>query len=351
MHLLIACSYWGYAGTERAFIDHAHALVEQGNRVTALVHPAAPYLEELRRPGIGILPLEHERLVRELDTPTFERLLTDVRPDAVLAHTPIDMWQLRPASAGRVPFIGVCHSFNVKYAVGAELAIALNEVILSKLLAAGHPAARAVKLPNMIRIPAGHTAVPRPYQEPVTIGALGRLSPEKGMDILIDALNLLAKEGLAFRACIGGDGDERARLEALIQERRMGERVALCGWIHDKQAFYDSIDIFCLPSRFESFGIVLLEAALRALPIVAAESEGAREVFQGEPSAVMVEPGSPQSLASGLRRAMSEPAGMAAMAARAHAQLTARCDMARVGKQLDSLLRSAVDGFVPSRSP
>lgn len=344
MHLLMACCYWGYAGTERAFIDCVRALAAHGHRVTALVHPSAPFLHELSLPGTHVVRLDYERLLHELDTPLFVGLIEEHRPDAVVAHTPLDMWQLKAAARGRVPYVAVCHQYNVKHAVGAELAIGVNEVIVSRLQAAGQPPERTLKVPNMVHVPAGHRPSPRPWREPPVIGALGRLSPEKGLDVLVEALRLLRADGVAFRARLGGDGEQREWLASFLRAHALDEQVELCGWIHDSRRFYESIDVFCLPSRWESFGIVLLEAALWALPMVVTDTEGAREVFQQEPVARTVTPEEPRALADGLRWVLENRAAAEALATRACELLPARYGMARVGGLWhQSLLRTVED--------
>lgn len=104
----------------------------------------------------------------------------------------------------------------------------------------------------------------------VKIVAAGRLSPEKRIDVLLSAVAKLPKD-VNWRLIIAGDGNERSRLESLSHKLGIGENVVLCGSLAQTQLaqlLYAS-DVFTLTSyRFDTQGIVILDAARNGLPIV-----------------------------------------------------------------------------------
>ena len=79
-----------------------------------------------------------------------------------------------------------------------------------------------------------------------TIGAMGRLSAEKGFDILIEAFDQLLAAGVDAELRIAGEGGERARLEALIARLQRQDRIRLLGYLPDPREFFETLDVFVL---------------------------------------------------------------------------------------------------------
>jgi glycosyltransferase involved in cell wall biosynthesis len=115
--------------------------------------------------------------------------------------------------------------------------------------------------------------LPRLRSEP-TIGFVGRLAREKGVDLLLQAMRDLP--GVA--AVVVGDGPERAALERLAAELGLGERVVFTGWTDDVRRLLPTFDVLVQPSRREGFGISIVEAMLAEVPVVATDAGGMAEV-------------------------------------------------------------------------
>ncbi len=141
--------------------------------------------------------------------------------------------------------------------------------------------------------------------EDTHFGFLGRLTSEKGADVLVRAFRrvarpdqrlLIAGEGLA----VSGDSAYSAATEAAGDDRR----IIFLGRIPDEQLadFYASIDVFCLPSTnsFEAFGIVQVEALLAGVPVIASDLPGVRTPTQQTGFGILTVPGSEDSLAEAL---------------------------------------------------
>jgi glycosyltransferase involved in cell wall biosynthesis len=192
-------------------------------------------------------------------------------------------------------------------------------------------------IPNMVRVPA--LPPQRRVHAPPVIGAMGRLVTKKGFDVFIAALARLAAQGTAFRAVLAGDGEEAAALRRLAAESGLAQLMSFPGWVDDKQAFFDGIDVFCLPSHHEPFGIVLLEAMAQALPVVTTASEGPSEIVRDGVDAVMVATGDPDALAGALRRLLADPNRDAGLAANAYRLARDTYDLPRVAARLDQAVR------------
>ena len=88
----------------------------------------------------------------------------------------------------------------------------------------------------------------------------------------------------------------------------MQQDVSLIGWVKDKTEFFDNIDIFVLPSRFEPFGIVLLEAMLYGKPVVSSLAEGPAEIFaEHADAAYLFEVGNIENMAVQMKEAVTNP--------------------------------------------
>ena len=92
------------------------------------------------------------------------------------------------------------------------------------------------------------------------VGVVGRLSPEKGVDLFLDACAVLARKGLAFSALVVGDGPERAHLEARSSDLGLASRVRFLGQVHNVDVVYENLDLVVLPSPSEGLPNTLLEA-------------------------------------------------------------------------------------------
>lgn len=107
----------------------------------------------------------------------------------------------------------------------------------------------------------------------------GRLERQKGVDILIRALALLPKKQ-AFRVLICGDGMLRDELLSFAEGLDVSQRLIWLGWQEDLSAYYSAADVYVMPSRWESFGLVFLEAMNYCLPIIATRTQAIPEVVE-----------------------------------------------------------------------
>jgi glycosyltransferase involved in cell wall biosynthesis len=184
----------------------------------------------------------------------------------------------------------------------ADRIVAVSEAVARALVAQGADPQRVRVIPGGID--------PTPYRNlpaPVTgvLGALGRLSYEKGFDILLRALDDLPGTPLL----LGGDGPQAERLRQLAG----GRPVTMLGRVADPAAFMGQIGIFVLPSRSEGLGLVLIEAMMAGRPVVATNVGGIPEVVVDGETGLLVPPEAPKALAAACARLLSDPAEAARM--------------------------------------
>jgi glycosyltransferase involved in cell wall biosynthesis len=132
-----------------------------------------------------------------------------------------------------------------------------------------------------------------------TIGSIGRLDSQKGFDVLVAALAELPADTTCL---VIGEGRERARLTALASERGVADRFVLQGWLDDPRARLEELDVFVLPSRYEGFPLVIIEAMLAGVPVVATDVGSIRESIEDGVTGLLVPAEDPAALANAIRR-------------------------------------------------
>jgi glycogen(starch) synthase len=138
---------------------------------------------------------------------------------------------------------------------------------------------------------------------------LGRLSPEKGFDLAVTAFATLARRFPQVQLVIVGDGPERLKLQQQIADVGLASRITLMGAVPPDQvpALLNTVTIVLIPSRQESFGLVALEAALMARPVVATRVGGLPEVIVHGETGFLVESENSAALAEALALLLAHP--------------------------------------------
>jgi glycosyltransferase involved in cell wall biosynthesis len=176
------------------------------------------------------------------------------------------------------------------------------------------------------------------------IGAVGRLSAEKGFDVLIRAADRLLREGLDVGLEIVGEGPDRPALESLIAELGRTDRIHLLGYRSDTMEVYQAMDAFALSSLREGLPNVLLEAMALEVPVVATRVAGVPRLIRDGEDGILVEPGSAEELAGALGRLLRDDGLSRAVGAAGRRTIEARYSFAvrmqKVRAVYDALLAS-----------
>lgn len=143
--------------------------------------------------------------------------------------------------------------------------------------------------------------------EDVIAGIAARLDPVKDMPTLLRAVALARKASPNLRLAIAGEGQDRAKLEALAQSLGIAEHVFFLGWLTDLDSFYGSLDINTLTSLSETFPYALTEGARAHLATVASDVGGVPVLIQNNVTGLLFEPGDVRMLAACLARYALDP--------------------------------------------
>lgn len=209
------------------------------------------------------------------------------------------------------------------------------------------------------------TGLPETAPEALPAGAVralfvGRLETRKGIDVLLEAAPRLLElhPNLSFdivgNDAIPGPGGAtyRAAFEAAAPAEALA-RVRFHGEVEEDRlrGFYRACDVFVAPSRFESFGLILVEAMMYGKPAVACRAGGMVEVAEEDATALLAEPGDAASLERCLDRLVGDPALRVALGEAGRRRYEARFAPAPMAEGVVALMRRAAAGSGAGRAP
>lgn len=246
------------------------------------------------------------------------RIIHKYRIDVVYVNGPRVLLGAALAARSRYPVIFHSHNYLqrrkdiavVRYALGqcSSTVIACCEHVATPLAAGNAGACPVMVIPNGVP-DAGFRARQYPPEGPWKIGMVGRISPEKGHLVLLDAVRLLAGEGHRIAVTVAGaplfssDG-----YEGEVRQRADGLDVRFRGWIEDAGKLLGDFDLLVVPSTAEpGLPRVVLEAFSAGLPVVALASGGIPEAVRDNITGFLAADATPASLAARLQSVMSSP--------------------------------------------
>jgi len=177
------------------------------------------------------------------------------------------------------------------------------------------------------------------FPESFVFLAAARLEPAKGIDVLLQALSLMPAHEEDVAVLIAGDGSQRVKLEAQASALGLGaESVRFLGLRDDVPDLMEAADALVLPSRWEGLGVVLLEASLSLLPVVATNVGGIPEVVRDGVTGFLVPPDDPEALAHAMARVVAlTPEERTSMGMRGRTTVIESCALQNVVSQWERL--------------
>jgi glycosyltransferase involved in cell wall biosynthesis len=315
-----------YGGPERQMLGLARHL-PPGYRTVFLSFAeggrCAPFLDEARRHGFEARQLRH-------DTPHLPAALVELAEElttveaAVLCCHGYKATLLGRVAARRrqVPVISVSRGWTAEtwkvrlYEAVERFSLRWMDRVVCvsggqerKVLRTGVPAGRTRVIRNAIE--AGRFATPDPeygrrcrefFPRPprLLVGAAGRLSPEKGFGVLVEAAARVRRADPDVGFLVFGDGAERAALQDKVHGAGLDDGFVLAGFRPDLDRYLPFLDVVALPSFTEGLPNVLLEAFAAGVPVVATAVGGVPEVVEDGVSGRLVPPGDADALAGRL---------------------------------------------------
>lgn len=196
-----------------------------------------------------------------------------------------------------------------------DAVVCVSEDLYAQCCAGGVPGSRCHLIPNGVDATAFRRKLDRETARAegngspgeFLLGAAGRLSAEKGFDVLIRAVAELVRREVPVSLWIAGEGAARPALEQLIHQLGLQQRVRLLGHLSDLKPFYQALDVFVLSSLREGLPNVVLEAMALEVPVVATRVAGVPSLISPEDNGLLVDSGSVDQLTALIQRAYTEP--------------------------------------------
>ncbi|MFF4028742.1 glycosyltransferase [Streptomyces sviceus] len=358
-------------GVARVVTDLVRAQVAAGLHVTVAC-PEAPLTAGLRDLGADVRRWEATRspgpaLVGEVRR--LARVIEEVRPDLVHAHSAKAGLAGRIAVRGRIPTVFQPHAWSFEAVGGVTAALALGwerraarwsarTVCVSEAerrtgLRAGI-AGRWSVIPNGIdtdrfRPAAADTVRARllPGVDPAAplVVCVGRLCRQKGQDVLLRAWDAVLRRVPDARLVLVGDGPERDVLRA-----RAPESVLFAGAVADAVPWYRAADLVVLPSRWEGMALAPLEAMACGRPVVMTDVDGARESLPPAlASRCLVPPQNPAALADAVAALLLDPPLRESLGHQGRRHVLSTHDVRRASEAVAGLYRDLLDAEPAAR--
>lgn len=310
--LLQAIAGSDHGGAETFFLRLAAALQRAGEVQRVLIRHNPARAQSLRSANVAVAELAFGGILDMVSRLAFRREIAAWRPNIVLT------WMNRATRlCPRGDFVHVGRLggyYDLKYYRHCDQLIANTRAIVEYAVGNGWPRQRIHHLPNFV--PEASGAATLPSREAIASDpgvplalALGRLHPNKGFDLLLEALAATAGVNL----WIAGDGPLRPQLERLATRLGITDRMRFFGWREDVPALMARADLLVCPSLHEPLGNVIIEAWSAGLPVIATASAGpAGLITDGETGILVPLPGTsgggPEVLGRAIERLCADPA-------------------------------------------
>ncbi len=189
--------------------------------------------------------------------------------------------------------------------------IAVSDGIKCELIGSGINESRIIVLQNAVNGSYSNESFARNRQairascgiaeNDFVVGYVGRLSEEKGVKYLIEAISTLNRYGTLLKLLIIGEGQQRKNLEDLVKKTNIEDSVIFAGFQNDIEKWLPAMDAFVLPSLTEGTPVSLLEAMAYGIPVIASSVGGVPDVVDSRRNGLLVSPGKPEEISNAIR--------------------------------------------------
>ena len=202
--------------------------------------------------------------------------------------------------------ICIGHGFATRQMQYADAVFPVSQAVCAYLKKHGVTCPMVV-VPNAVACPADLPEQASKVNRSVfTFGTMAVFRRKKRLDVLLTAAQILKNRDVDCRVLIAGRGHPWLYLHWLVWRLGLRECASLLPWVRDKAAFFSDLDVFCVTSRTETFGIALIEAMRYGIPVLSSDCGGPSEILSSHGVGGIVPVGDATALADALQAAMED---------------------------------------------
>ncbi len=270
-------------GVKHCFLHYQKALQNLSYDAIACCRKNFPLLKELQNISPNYKVSEYIRLdiplVLNYSVKKLRKFLSQLTPQVVIVHKNIDIKIVKLSVPSNVKVIGVIHRYNKSYIDYADAVICVSDGVTKFIKQFTRHDQPVFTLHNPVDL-----FDPEPskfeFHDEVTIGTMGLFRRTKNIGELITVSKILKEKNIKYKTIIAG---RRKRMEYFYKLQTFLDKtqdvIEFRPWVKDKINFFNSIDIFCLNSTSEAFGMVLTEAMARKKIVVSTDCDGPKEII------------------------------------------------------------------------
>lgn len=367
MKILQLSSAQAFGGGERHLADLANSLAARGHEVQAVVRSNSPLFSELKLPGENVTTLPLRNALDARSASALAKLVALRKIEIVHAHMARD-YPLAAYAVRRNPGARLVVTRHVLFPLNRLHKVTLAYV--SRLIAVSHAVARELQAQALIA-PEKITVIQngidlkkiaeassrfdraefcRRWDLPVEcslVGSIGTLTVLKGHEDFLQAAAKLRDSTLsAFFIVCGTESAAtkhyRQRLERLIQQLGLTNRVRLLGRLDDISELYCALEVFVSASHSESFGLAIVEAMAAGAAVVATDTEGAKEIIRDGSTGILVPIGGIGPISRTISELLAHPEMRKGIAASARKDVQQRFSLERVVEETETVYSEAL---------
>ena len=349
----------GFGGGETQVLGLTLALAAGGHRAELICDPAGRLWERAIAAGIKCHPIRIRNAIDLAAGVKLRAILKRERYDVVHFHTS-RAHSMAPLARGFGSTLVVTRRMDYRpnrvfapylYNRAVDGVVAISGGVADSLAAAGVERQRITVVHSGVdcdrfRAPTSQERADargalKIADTEFVISAVGALEQRKGHRYLIAAIGAIAASG-KFRCFIVGQGLIGRVLQDEIAVIRSLDRIKLLGRVDDVRELLWASDAFAMPSLKEGLGVAALEAMASALPVIASDVGGLREVVEDGRTGIIVPPANPEKIASAIKRLAESPELRTQMSAAARARVVENYSMEQMAARTLALYRECL---------
>lgn len=301
LKVITVCGASALGGSETFFVTLTQGLARAGANIRSVLKHNTIREHALCDAGIPFDVLPFFRRFDWITARKFRRIAGDFRPEVVLTITGRGAAMTPPGDYALIGRLGGYYNFD--YFRRCDYLVCNTPDLVQYVTQGGWARDRVFYIPNFPHIDDASAVDRAIFGTPADAAlalALGRLHPNKAMDVLLKA----AVQVPELWVWIAGAGPDEAKLKKQARELGVAERVKFLGWRTDRGALLKAADVCVFPSREEPFGNVVVEAWAYGAPLVAAASTGPAWLARHGEDALLVPVDNANALARGIRKVL-----------------------------------------------